>query len=145
MKRARNFLIHTRWGHSNLKKSTLNHHPKQLNPIETYLFDTFPRYILTYIDIWVSGLEHRERFKAVIRNINTLCNPSLFAIPQELLAPCHNFSAYSSCYNEVFYKWAHRRIPTNTCLCYQLFGSYSTVHSMLTQCHIEFHESVIAC
>ena len=74
-----------------------------------------------------------------------MCNPTIFAIPQELWVPYHNFSAHSIWYNEGFYEWEHRRIPTNMCLCYHLFGIYSAVISALTQCHIELHESVVAC
>ena len=139
-----NFVINTRLGNFDQTTSKLNHHPKRLNPTETYLFVLFLQHMLTNIDIWVSGLEHRERFKAVIRNINTLCNPSLFAIPQELLAPCHNFSVYSGWYNQCSYAWVHRSVPTNTHSRYHFLGSYSTVIEMSTQRHIDFHKSVVA-
>ena len=144
MTTPRNFAINTRLVHANHKTSTIHCHPKLLKPTKTYLFDLFPQYILTDIDIWVSCLEHCNKFKAVITNMNTMCNPTLFAIPQELLAPYHNFSTYSSWYNKGFYEWAHRRILTNKCSRYQLFGSYSTVISTFTQRHIDFHKSVVA-
>ena len=81
MTTPRNFAINTILGNSNNNTRTLHRQPKQLNPNEKYLFDLFPQDILTDIDIWVSGLEHREKFKAVIMNMNTMCKPTLFAIP----------------------------------------------------------------
>ena len=117
-----------------------------MNPTETYLFHLLPQDTLTDIEMWVYGLEHREKFKAVITNINPLCNPILFAIPQELWAPYHSFSVYSSWYNECSYTYAHRHAPTNTHLRYhQIFGSYSTIIEMLTQRHIDFHNSDVVC
>ena len=67
-----NFEINTRLGHANQTKITLYRHPKKTSPTETYLFDLLPQEILTDIDIWVSGLEYREKFKAIITNINPL-------------------------------------------------------------------------
>ena len=90
-------------------------------------------------------LNNRKKFKAVITNMNIMCNPTLFPINQELWAPYHNFSVYSCWYSEGLYEWAYRRIPTNMCLPYQLLVSYSTVISKLTQRNIEFHESVVSC
>ena len=145
MTTTRNFAINTRWGHDDHTTSPLHRHPKRLKPTETYLFNLLTQDILMYVDIWVSGLKHRDRFKAVIANMNTMCNPTLFAIPQELWAPYHNFSVYSGWYNECFYAWAHRRVPTNTRLRYLLFVIYYTVISTLTQRHIDFHKSVAAC
>ena len=145
MTKPLNFVISTRWGHANHKTSTLHFHPKLLKPTEKYLFNLLPQYILTDIDIWVSGLEHREKFKAVIPNMNTMCSPTLFPITQEIWAPYHNLSVCSFCYNEGFYEWAHRNIPTNTCFHYQVLGSYSTVIRKLTQQHIKLHKSVVAC
>ena len=98
MTTIRNFTINTRWGHY-YQTSTLNRHMKLLNPTENYLYGLFPQYILTDIDIWISGLEHRDKFKAAITNINPLCNPTLFAIPQELWALYHNLILYSGWYN----------------------------------------------
>ena len=145
MTTTRNFAINTRWGHANHRTSTLHRHTKLLNPSEIYLFHLLPQDILTDIDIWLSRLDHCEKFKAFITNMNTMCNPTLLSIAQDLWAPYHNFSVYSGCYNECFYAWAHRRVPTNTRLCYQLFGSYSTVISTLNQQHINLHKSVVAC
>ena len=94
-----NFAINTRWGHADQKRSTLYRHQKLTNCTETYLSDLLPQDILTDIDIWVSGLEHCDKFKAVITNINPLCKNTLFAIPRELWAPYHNFIVYSCWYN----------------------------------------------
>ena len=77
--------------------------------------------------------------------MNTMCNPTVFVIPQELWAPNHNFGIYSGWYNECFYAWEHRQVPNNTRSRYQLFCSYSTFISTLTQWHIDFHKSVVAC
>ena len=146
MTTTRNVTINTRWGHADQTTSTLHRYLKWLKPTEKYLFHLLPQYILTDINIWVSGLEHRKKFKAVITNINPLCNLILFAIPQELWAPYHNLSVYSGWYNECSYTWAHRRVPTNTCLRYQqIFNSYSTVIKTLTQWHTDLYKAVVAC
>ena len=63
MTTTRNFVISTRWGHTNQKTSTLHRHPKLINPTETYLFHLLPQDTLTDIDMWVSGLEHREKIQ----------------------------------------------------------------------------------
>ena len=81
---------------------------------ETYLFYLLPQGILTEIDFLASRLEHRDKLKADITKINHLCNPILFAIPQELWAPYHNFIVYGSWYNGYSYSWAHRRVLTHT-------------------------------
>ena len=141
----RNFVINTIWVNVYHNTSTPHWHPKWLKPTEISLFNILPTDILTDIDIWVSGLEHCDKFKAFIKNMNTMCNPTIFSIPPELWSPYHNLSVYSCFYPGVFYKWAYRRIPTNTCLCYQFTSSYSTGISKLIQHHIEFHESVVAC
>ena len=139
-----NFAINKRWGHIDNKTSTLHLHPKQLMPTEMFLCDLLTTDILMDIDIWVTNLKHRNKFKAFIKNINTMCNPTLFAITPELWSPYHNFSVYSCWCNELNYKWEYRRILTNTCSRYQLLGSYSTGIRNLTQRHIDFHESVVA-
>ena len=147
MKTPRNFAINTRWGHTNQKTSTLHHHPKQLELTETYLFGIFPTCILTDIDIWVSGLKHLDKFKAVIKNTNNLYNPTLLAITTELRAPYHNSSVYSCWYTKGFYKWEYRHIPipcSDSCSRYQLLGNYFKGINKLTQWQIEFHESVVA-
>ena len=82
MTTPRNFAINTRWGHENHKTSTLHSHPKQLKPTEEYLFYLLSQGVLMDIDILVSVLGHRDKFKAVITNMNTMCNLTLFAIPQ---------------------------------------------------------------
>ena len=92
MTTTRKFVINTRWVHVNHTTSTLHRHPKQLKTTEIFLFGLLPQDILTDIDIWVSGIEHRDKFNATILNMNTMCIPTLFVIPQELWAPYHNFS-----------------------------------------------------
>ena len=103
MTTPRNFAITTRWGNTNNNKSTLHYHLKRLNPTETSLFNIFPTDILTDIDIWVSGLEHCDKFKSVVNNMDTMLNPTIFSITPELREPYQNFSVYSCCYNEGFY------------------------------------------
>ena len=70
-----------------LKTSTLHHHWKQLKPTEASLFDILPTEILTDIDIWVSGLKHHDKLKAVVTKMNSLSNPILFVITHEIWAP----------------------------------------------------------
>ena len=65
------------------------------------------------IDIWVSELEHSDKFKAVITNMNTMRNPNLFAIPTEIWAPYQNFRVYSGWYNEGLYEWAYDLVQLN--------------------------------
>ena len=114
MTTTRNFAVKTRWGNYNKTTSTLHYHPKQLNTIETYLFYLLPQDTLVEIDILTSWIEHRKKLKAVITKINPLCNPILFAIPQELRVPYNKFSVYIRWYNECYYTWAHKHVRTNT-------------------------------
>ena len=72
---------------THLRTSTLHCYPKRLKPTEASLFDLFPTVILTDIEIWVSGLEHRDKFKAVVSRLNSMFNPILFVIPPELWTP----------------------------------------------------------
>ena len=58
MTTTRNFMINTRWGHTNITKSTLHRHKKRHKPTETYLFDLLPQDKLTEIDFLSSGIEH---------------------------------------------------------------------------------------
>ena len=94
-----NFSIIIKWGHADHKISTLIYHSKQLKFTETSLFGILPTDIFTDIDIWIFGLEYCDKFKAVIKNMNNMCNPTLFAITSELWAPYHNFSVYIFWYN----------------------------------------------
>ena len=57
-------------------------HPKLLNPTEAYIFNIFPTFVLTGIEIWVSGLEHRDKLKAIVMRINFMYIPILNSIPQ---------------------------------------------------------------
>ena len=145
MTTTRNFTKNTRWGHTNQTTSTFHCHPKTIKTTETYLFNPLPQDILTDSDILVYGLEYRDNFKVVIIDINPLCKPTLFVITQQIWAPYHNFSVYSCWYNDCSYACAHRCVPTNTCSRYQFIGSYYTVIETLTQRHIYFHKSVVAC
>ena len=77
----RNFAKHTILGHTYHKTSTLHRHPKRLKPTESSLFDILPTVIHTYIKIWISGLKHRDKFKAVILHINFMYKPVPSAIP----------------------------------------------------------------
>ena len=77
--------------------------------MHTPLFYLLSSYILAYIDIWLSGLEHRDKFKHVISRFKYMSNPVLFAIRHNLGTPYHNFGAFRW-YNKVWYDWAHRRI-----------------------------------
>ena len=104
-----NFAKNKIWGHTDQKTSTLRHHPKLLNPTEEYLFGLLPKFILTNIEIWVSGLKHCDKSKSAVSRFNFMHNPVLSYIPQELWTPYHNSGVYSW-YNSGFYKWAHRRI-----------------------------------
>ena len=83
---------------------------------------------------------------AAIIKIYHLFNPIIFAIPQYLWAPYHNFSVYGSWYNYCSYTWAHSRVPTNTRLQYQnILASYSTVISTSRFCiPIMLHENYLS-
>ena len=116
MTTTRTFVNNTRWRNSATATNTLHRHPKIYNPTESFLFGFLPQDILTEIEFLASGLEHCKKIKAVITKIHPLLNPIIFAITQELWAPYHNFVVYGSWYNECRYTWAHRRVPTNTCL-----------------------------
>ena len=105
-----NFTINKIWGYAIHTTSKLHCHPKLLNPTETYLFYLLPKDILTDIDIWVSGLKHRDKFKSVIINMATMCNPIFLAILQEIWVLYHNFSVYNGFYNDCSYAWACRRV-----------------------------------
>ena len=77
----RNYIKETGWVHSDdtpypseifslplnihLRTSTLQRPSKQLNPSHASLFDLLPTDILMHIEIWVSGLEHRDKFNNV--------------------------------------------------------------------------------
>ena len=98
------------------------------------------------IDLLASELEHRKKIKAIITKINHLFNPIVFAVTQELWYPYHNFSVYGSCYNNYYYTWAHRLIPTSIRSHYQhIFASYYTVIETLTQHHLDFNKAIAAC
>ena len=119
MTTPRNFAKNAGWGRADHTKgplelfplplnthrrtSTLNRHMKQPKPTEASLFDLLPIVILVDVEIWVSGLKHRDAFKAVVSRINSMYNPVLFVIPPELWTPYHNFRVVRW-YNEGFYE-----------------------------------------
>ena len=146
MTNTRTFAIETRLGHSNTTTSTLHRHPKLKKATETYLFDLLLRDILMVIDLLASGLEHHDKLKAVITKIHPLFHPILFAVPQEIWAPYHNFNVYGSWYNQCSYTWAYRPVPTNMRLQYQnILASYSMVIETLTQRHLGLNKIVATC
>ena len=104
-----------------------------------------PTVTLADIDIWLSGLKHRDKFKAAVKNMNYLSNPTLFAIPHELWATYHNFNAYIW-YNEIFYEWEYRCIPSlysDSCLHYQLLERLSTGITNLNPVLIHSHKLAV--
>ena len=146
MTTTRTFVITTIWGDSATTTSTLHRHTKIHNPTESCPFYLLPQDVLTEIDLLASLLEHRDKLKAVITKIHPLLDSIIFAIPQYLWAPYHNFVFYRSWYNECCYTWAHRRVPTDTRSHYQnILASYYTVIKKLTQRRLDFTTSVAAC
>ena len=89
-----NFAKNKRWINTNHKTNTLHRHPKKLKPTEEYLFDLLSTVTLTDIEIWVSSLEHPDKFKAVVSCINFMYNPVLFEIINELWTPYNNLGVY---------------------------------------------------
>ena len=103
----RDFTKNTGWGRADNNKyprelfasplithrqtSTIHRHMKKLKPTLASLFGLLPTFILTDIEIWVSGLKHCDDFKPVISRINTMYKPVLFAIPHCLWTPYHKF------------------------------------------------------
>ena len=108
MTTTRTLAIYTRWGHANTTTSTFHRHLKRHKPTETYLFDLLPQDILAEINSLASVLDHRNKLMAAIIKIYHLFNPIIFAIPQYLWAPYHNFRVYECLYNECCYTWAYR-------------------------------------
>ena len=82
MTTTRTFVITTRWGGSDTTTSTLHRYPNIHNPTKYCIFDFLPQDLLTEIDFLASGLEHRDKLKAVIAKTHPLLNPIIFAIPQ---------------------------------------------------------------
>ena len=117
MKMPREFTKNTGWGRANNKKHpreffasplnmhhhtrTLHHNTKRLKPAEESSFDLLPTVILTDIEIWVPGLKHCDKFKAVVSQINSMYNPVLFSITHDLCKPYHNFGVFQW-YNEAY-------------------------------------------
>ena len=84
MATTRTFNNNTIWGNSAATTSTSHSHPKRHNPTEYCLPDLLPQDVPTEIEFLTSGIEHRNRLKAVIKTMHPLLNPILFAITQEL-------------------------------------------------------------
>ena len=99
-----------------------------------------PTVILTNIEIWVSGLDNRDKFKAVVSLNNIMYKPVLSAINQELWTPHHNFGVYRW-YNVVLYKWAQSRAPSGSS--YQYYEKLSTGIIKLTPALIQSHELAV--
>ena len=140
MKTPRNLTKNTRWVHTNHKKITLNHFPKRLKPTEASLFDLLPTVILAYIDIWVSGLEHSDKFKAVVKRIDFMSNPIIFKITHELWKLYYNVRVYIW-YIEGFNEWAHMRISSYSH--YQYYINLSTGITKLPPALIQSHELAV--
>ena len=146
MKTTRIFVTNTRWGNSATTTSTLNRHLKKLKTTESCIFDFLPQDILIEIKFLASGLEHRDKIKAVITKIHHLLKTIISATFQELWDTYHNFGVYSCWYNKCYYTWSNRSVTTNTHLHYKnILASYSTVITTLTRHHIDFTKSITAC
>ena len=121
-----NYIKETGWGHYDQPEPTPReiflsppnmHHraiilqrpTKLLNPTHASLFNTLPSDILADIDIFLSILEHHDKFKHVILHFKSISNPILFAIIHDLWTPYLNFGSFRW-YKNVQYDWAHRRI-----------------------------------
>ena len=79
---------------------TLQRHTKKLKPSQASLLYLLPTVIPTDIEIWLSGLEHRDNFKPIILRINTMYNSIPFTIPHDLWTPYHNFGVFCWCNEE---------------------------------------------
>ena len=77
--------------------------------MNTSLFDLLPPDILADIDICLSGLEHRNKFKHIILHFKYMSNPIIFAIRHEHWTPYYNFESFRWC-NIVMHNWARRLI-----------------------------------
>ena len=60
---------------------------KLLNPTHASLFDLLPLFILAYVDIRLSGLEHCDKFKHIILRFKSMSNPVLFAVSHDYWTP----------------------------------------------------------
>ena len=77
--------------------------------------------IIVDIDICLSGLKHRDKFKHIISRFKYTCGPVQFKISHDLRIPYYNFGA-SCWYNKVKIKWEHILIldeDNNLCKEYQ--------------------------
>ena len=79
---------------------------KLLNSLHASLFDLLPSGILRDIDICLSVLKHRDKFKHVILRFKYMSNPVLFPILYKFWTSYHNFRALCW-YNQVKYNWEY--------------------------------------
>ena len=129
MTTPRDFNKNTGWGRDNNNKylreffasllithcltSNLQRHSNQLKPSHSSLFYLLHTYILTDTEVWLSSLEHCDKFNPVVLRIKTKCNPVLFAIPHNLWTPYQNFGFFHWD-NEEHYEWVHIYILLST-------------------------------
>ena len=74
-------------------KIILQRPSKWLKPLHTSLYDWLPTVIIMYIEIWLSCLEHCNKFNRIVSRFKTMCKPILYAIPHYLWTPYRNFGA----------------------------------------------------
>ena len=107
---------------------------KWLNPTDASLFDILPSDILADIDIWVSSLEHWNKFKPFISCFKYMSNPVIFSIPYKLCTMYLNFGAFCW-YNQVKYDLAHRSLLSRyygNCAHYEYYTNASKYITQLT-------------
>ena len=105
----RNYTETTGWVHYKepaprvIKLLRPNMHPSKIitqrpiklrKPIHASLFNLIHPDILADIDIWLSVLEYRDKFKHIILRSKYMSNPVLFSINAEYWNPHHNFEAF---------------------------------------------------
>ena len=91
-------------------RTAIVQHPKKwLKYMHASLFSLLPSNILADIDIWLSDLEHCNKFKHVISSFKYMSNLVISKITHKLWTPYHNCGALLW-YNQVKYDWSHRRI-----------------------------------
>ena len=67
---------------------------KPLKTTQASLIDLLPTEIIADINIWLSGLKHRDIFKHIILRFKYMSNPVLFTISYNLWTLYHNFGAF---------------------------------------------------
>ena len=115
---------------------------KLLQPLHASLSCLLTTDIFTDIEIWVSGLKHRDKFKHIVLRSKTMCNLILYAIPYNLWTPYHNFGALHR-YNKEYCDWAHRCILdkyNGTWTRYKYYANKSRYITQLTPETIQYLE-----